>query len=735
MKWYTIDEFADITPIDLLHKEQENTGKASGTVQGAEAANVVGKGASEGASKDRKWENVHVLCRGEFTLGTGQGEKSLRLKISGDDHYKLYLDGLYLTEGPAPAWHSHYYYNEVELGRLPGGAHVLGVHLYYQGLVNRVFNSGDLRLALAMELYGDDGVRIPLKLLYRRIESFSGKPTGYDTQYLEDFDSRSFPQDWNLPDRGAGGTEGEKPMVEARWADYVLFPQPTKMLSHEIRKPKAVKALPDGSLLVDAGEEITGSLLLSAKGKAGQKIQIDCGEELENGQVRSKMRCNCDYHEVWTLGDGECALEPYDYKGFRYASLVPDEGVEINRIELFVRHYPMDETLCTLRSDKKELEQIFQICKNAVRNCTQEGFLDCPTREKGQYLGDAVITAHTHLWLTGETDMLVKCIDQFAQSAQVCPGLLAVVPGGLMQEIADFSLLYHQLILLYYQFTGDKEVVGRYYQTADGILKHFSQYERADGLLEQVADKWNLVDWPENLRDGYDFPLTRPVVGEGCHNVINALYLGAKEGQNRMAAILGREMPYDTAPLKKAYFKAFYRKEKGLLADSETSSHCALHSNVYPLYFGLLPKERQTGILDHIEKKGFTCGVMMSYFVLKVLAGAGRYETVYRLLLNEGEHGWVQMLREGASCCFESWGKEQKWNTSLCHPWASAPIPVLLEDIAGISPQPDAPGGYRFEPHIPKETGYFKVTAPFRGKMIQVMREISGDEKITLTEL
>ena len=147
-----------------------------------------------------------------------------------------------------------------------------------------------------------------------------------------------------------------------------------------------------------------------------------------------------------------------------------------------------------------------------MRLGTQENYVDCPTREKGQYLGDAVVTAHAQVLLTGKTDMLLKCIDQFAQTARVCPGLLAVAPGGLMQEIADFSLLYSQLLLLYYRFTGEKETVDRYYGIADGILKHFSQYAREDGLLEQVADKWNLVDWPENLRDGYDFPLTRPVV-------------------------------------------------------------------------------------------------------------------------------------------------------------------------------------------------------------------------------
>ena len=71
----------------------------------------------------------------------------------------------------------------------------------------------------------------------------------------------------------------------------------------------------------------------------------------------------------------------------------------------------------------------------------------------------------------------------------------------------------------------------------------------------------------------------------------------------------------------------------------------------------------------------------MAYFVLKALCRMGRYEDAYRLIIAKGEHSWYNMVREGATTCFEAWGKEQKWNTSLCHPWASAPISVLAEDI------------------------------------------------------
>lgn len=105
------------------------------------------------------------------------------------------------------------------------------------------------------------------------------------------------------------------------------------------------------------------------------------------------------------------------------------------------------------------MKQIFELCKNTIKYGTQEGYLDCPTREKGQYLGDAVISARSQVWLSGSVEMLRKCVDQFARTTAVCPGLMAVAPGAFMQEIADFSLMYGELLLLDYQFTRDKSIL------------------------------------------------------------------------------------------------------------------------------------------------------------------------------------------------------------------------------------------------------------------------------------
>jgi len=719
LEWFTIQEFAGRTPRYMYHKEQEKPREDEGYPD---------------ASTEMR--NVHVLARSVYEYSgvqMGEGTEHL-LQISADDYYKLYVNGIYIGQGPAPAWPEHYYYNEIDITPyLHDGENTLGVHLYYQGLVNRVWNSGDGRLGLACQILKKVGkedmanasVIVP-QWKYCISQAFSGEVIGYDTQFLENFDSRKWENGW---ENASFDDSGWRPMVKATWADYCCFPQPTEMVSMYFRKPEILARTQHG-LFVDMGEEITGALCIQAKSaQDGGELTVRCGEELmedHSNRVRFSMRCNCKYEEKWIMGKGRHRMEPYDYKGFRYAEILFGDGIEVTEVQAMVRHYPMDEALCTLETSNQYLDSVFRICKNGVKYGTQEGFLDCPTREKGQYLGDAVVTSRSHVWLTGDTRMLRKCISQFAQTVFVCPGLLAVAPGAYMQEIADFSLLWAEMLLTDYVFTKDREFLRKHYKTAVGIVEYFRKYEREDGLLEEVTDKWNLVDWPENLRDGYEFPADGRKSAPECHNVINALYVGAVKTLEEIEGILGVEGSGRESgrksweELRCSFVRAFYCKESGLFRDSTVSSHSALHSNLYPLLFDLCPEGSEGKIADFLEDKGLCCGVMVGYFYLRALARAGRYEAVFRALINESRQGWVNMIREGATSCWEAWGKEQKKNTSLCHPWASGPIPIIIEEIAGFHPDPDKKEGFRFEPHISDGMGKFCLQIPFQGKKYMV---------------
>ena len=39
------------------------------------------------------------------------------------------------------------------------------------------------------------------------------------------------------------------------------------------------------------------------------------------------------------------------------------------------------------------------------------------------------------------------------------------------------------------------------------------------------------------------------------------------------------------------------------------------------------------------------------------------------------------MLKEGATVTFEAWGKDQKVNASLFHPWATAPLVIFADNV------------------------------------------------------
>jgi hypothetical protein len=243
---------------------------------------------------------------------------------------------------------------------------------------------------------------------------------------------------------------------------------------------------------------------------------------------------------------------------------------------------------------------------------------------------------------------------------------------------------------------------------AEAMLRHFQQYARPDGLLDGVVDKWNLVDWPVNLRDDYDFPLTRPV-GPGAHNVMNAFYVGCVLNIEQIKDIL--QIPYqkESTRLIEAFNKAFFRPEKGAYVDSETSDHSSAHANMLAPFYGFVPQGHEENVADFLMKKGMVCGVYMSYFYMKGLCKLGKYEYVYDLITAKTQQSWYNMIRDGGTTCMEAWGKDQKNNTSLCHPWASAPIPVLIEDLLGVSFD-----GTVGQHHLPAKAGKLKMQIPTR---------------------
>lgn len=646
---------------------------------------------------DPTLQHHHMLFRNVFSLDAL--DAPILLHISADDYYKLYINGHFIGQGPAPGYPFQYQYNTYDITHtLQIGDNIIAVHVYYQGLVNRVWNSGDYRQGMIASVQQGDRTLLVSDTAWRTLLPDAwgySHITGYQTQFMESIDARLLPDGWqefDFDDRSWSSA------VVHPHQDHQFQPQALPPVHVETIHPQSVVQRDDSTLFIDVGQEVVGQITLDAIGPAGQALEIRLGEELnDDGTVRYQMRCNCDYRQYWILSGTMDHVAFYDYLAFRYVEIHLPLDTDIANIAIQIRHAAMNDDVYTMQSSDPSLDQIFAICKNAVKFGTQEAYLDCPTREKGQYLGDGTITAHAQLLLSGDPTLYRKMLYDFAASCRICPGMMAVAPGSFMQEIADYSCQYPQQLDTYYRYTGDCDALETLFPIAEGIEKCFDRYARKDGLIHRVTDKWNLVDWPKNLRDDYDFDDNKPI-GDCVHAVMNAFYYGLKLYMNRLRSHLGLPL-HDLNALKGAFQSAFYDPQKKLCMDSIGSTHTSLHANALALYYDLLPAEATENVVQLIQSKGLCCGVYMAYFVLKALARVNAHGVLYDLMMDD--MAWKNMLHEGATTCFEAWGKDQKWNTSLCHPWASAPIILIVEDIAGLSPAQPGWTDIAFDPHIP----------------------------------
>lgn len=615
--------------------------------------------------------------------------KSAILFLTGDDHIRFYLDDQLVVEGPTPAYPSAHPVMTVDLTTLlTQGTHVLAAEIYYQGLVNRVWNSGDFRQGFAAELVVDGQVLAPTPGPWKvhRSRHLSGAPTGYLTQFTETQDSRLGPGAWRARAFDDRDWNGAKCLPDRR---HQFIPMAIPPVEHTYPAIPTPKTCVDGRRVYDFGVEMAGRVLLNARGSAGAEIEITYGEELtEAGIPRLPMRCGIEGRDrLICRGDAPSLFEGVDYKAFRYLSVKPDPAVSDWDLQIEERH--QGEGGAARFESKGPLKPIWDICHRAIAVASQGVLMDCPTREKGQYLGDLTVSGHGRLYASGDSSLWKKALFDFAQSALVCPGLLAVAPGSFFQDIADFSLQYPWQVLTYFRHTGDRATLQALVPVARGMLQYFKGFDRGDGLLADVKPKWNLVDWPANLRDGYDFALEPGAPGPGAHAALNGHYLAAVNHLATLEGFLGEAPTYSPSgisALRASFQKAFWKADRGLMVDHPTSTHASLHGNALALWAGAIPPHSIPTVHQFIMEKGLSCGVQMAYFVMKALSQTGAPQLAYQLMTQDSEHSWAQMLRDGATCALEAWGLDQKWNTSMCHPWAAAPIPVFVEDTAGLRP-------------------------------------------------
>ena len=179
-KWITCRKFASLRKQNVFHRQLDH------------AAHPV---------FDEDLVNTHVLFRRKFFL---DNTENCVIRITADDYYKLYINGKFVTSGPAAGYDFRYFYNEIDLSNwVVAGENTIAVHTYYQGMINRVWVSGDRQHGLLLDLFSGE------KLILASDESFrcavhtgfsAAGTAGYNTQFMERYDAGAPECGFEAPD-------------------------------------------------------------------------------------------------------------------------------------------------------------------------------------------------------------------------------------------------------------------------------------------------------------------------------------------------------------------------------------------------------------------------------------------------------------------------------------------------------------------------------------------------------
>jgi len=471
-------------------------------------------------------KDTYVAFRGEFQL---EKSKKINFKILGASWFNAWLDNRYFTEGPArfPAEFPEY---EVLHKKLSEGKHVISFIVHYEGVVTRILD--DIKPFLSCQLYSG-GKRIEVKWKAIKMDGYlkTGRRINPQLGWVEWLDTEKFFKDWKklefddsswkTPIKVDVGIGKAKPLSIASVKQFNHSLEPiasgtlTETFGYELDDPPArffMRKFDDKEMPAqgvwrryDLGRVRLGRPNFSIDLPKNAIVEFAYSETLSNNRVTpfitlsAGKSCNLDHFRA---RGGTQTFFPLSPKGGRYLEihvLAAPEQVEFITEEFVERGY-YGESQGSFNSNDELLNKIWETGIETFRACTEDALVDNPTRERGQWTGDAV-SVGLDIASAGYHDVrLVKrALMQAAQCARE-DGLVAGLSPGGEAYLATYAAQWVSAVMHYWELTGDKQFLIDMYPYALANLKAYNKYFTDNGLIDGIG--WVFVDWGYFRNDG-----------------------------------------------------------------------------------------------------------------------------------------------------------------------------------------------------------------------------------------
>ena len=511
--------------------------------------------------------------------------------------------------------------------------------------------------------------------------------------------------------------------------------------------PVRIRSVDEKITFIDFGKAAFGRLRITLTSQKADSVMVHFGEHAKNGRIDRnpggtirysfymlplmagthtytvKIRPDERNTSATANESGVKAMLMPDYTGevtpFRYCELEGFHGI-IRNTDVMRQsvHYPFNEQASHFSSSDTALNQVWDLCKYSIKATSFAGIYVDGDRERIPYEADALINQLCHYSVDREYAIARRSHEYLIENA-TWP--------------AEWIMQTTLMAWNDYLYTGNPASLQRFYN--DLKAKTLSALTETNGLISTRTGKQtpellksihfrgkalrDIVDWPQSgiLGVGKESPGEADAfVFTDYNTVVNAYHYEALRMMSMIAGVLGKTADRDlhlkqAEYVKQQFNKFFLDRKKGYYNDGIGTDHSALHSNMFPLAFGMVPAKNNRATSDFVRTRGMACSVYGSQFLMDAVYNGNDADYGLQLLSSAAERSWYNMIRAGSTISLEAWDNKYKPNQDWNHAWGAVPANVIPRKLMGVEPLEPGFGSIRIKPQ-PSTLAHAELIVP-----------------------
>jgi hypothetical protein len=702
------------------------------------------------------------------------------VRVSADNRFILYVNGVRVGDGPARGDLSHWRYELFDLAPLlKAGQNLITAIVWNWGVYAALAQMSDrTAFLLESEATGDGDISTPKNW---QVETEPGHMaldrssikmwTYFASGPGEEIDAAAYDWNWNSPDdKSPAWVDVGSPMRDSIFPsvarahsanttednNWWLVPDRLPHMEYKATEAGAnvrvdvmteraglvpLQEFPVGStvvashghvhILLDRKTLTTGYPVLTVSGGKGAKIWFTYSEALYDKDMHKGDRDAIEGREAHGLkdeflpdGGDKRVFQPLWWRTWRYLDLdiqTGDQPLTLDSLTAEFTAYPFEER-ASFESPDPELRQIWDVSWRTARLDAHETYMDTPYYEQLQYIGDTRIQALISYAVAGDGRLARQAIEAFNNS-RIPEGITqSRYPTSLEQHIPTFSLLWIGMVHDWWMYQPDSEPVTESLEGIQSVLHWFQGYELPDGMLKGFP-WWGFVDW---VSKG-DIP-TYDAKGRSC--TITLQYLGALDDAAELEQAVGdpvfaQRYKERATHVRQGLYSQCWSEPRGLMAETPDKRGFSQQANMLAVLYDVIPKDRQQEVMRKvlaIEPGTTPDGVLSAsyyfrFYLARALDHAGMGDDYLASI-----EPWRKML----ALHFSTWPETPVDTRSDSHAWSAHPIYDLLTLVAGIEPASAGFRTVRIAPHL-GDLKDLKASFPHPEGLIKVEYHLKAD--------